>query len=156
MCSVPCASVQKESVLGVLHYPFEAFLKVQSSQCTALHNVPPVRVNRVELQGLRRLSESVRRIVLGKHWDPAAAGKGTTNLAYLFRAHASCNIAFVLEHEKTGSHQSLSFWSASTLSDRAEASTSCTRSPSSSCRQSSIRSRSVPSTTHMSVSVFSK
>jgi hypothetical protein len=44
----PSPSIQKEPVLGVLHYPFEAFLKVQSSQCAALHNVPPVRVNRVE------------------------------------------------------------------------------------------------------------
>lgn len=96
--------------------------------------------------------------MLGKHWDPTAAGEGTTNLAYLLRAHASCHIALVLEHEQTRPHQPLPLSSASTLSSWicVKVFTSCRRSPSSSCRQSSIRSRSVPSTTHMSVSVFSK
>jgi hypothetical protein len=59
----PCASIQKEPILGILHYPFEALLKVQSRQCTALHNVPPMRVNRVESQGLRGLLESVSCLV---------------------------------------------------------------------------------------------
>ena len=71
----PCALVQKQSILRILHYPLEAFLKVQSSQCTALHNVPPVRVNRVESQGLRSLPESVSCFVnigtpLRLAWEP--------------------------------------------------------------------------------------
>jgi hypothetical protein len=150
----PCASIQKEPILGILHYPFEALLKVQSSQCTALHNVPPMRVNRVESQGLRGLLESVSCLV----------NIGTP--PRLAREPQTLRISSELMHPAT----SLLFLNTSRLapinrchSDQSRLRlvvlkpfTSCRRSPSSSCRQSSIRSRSVPSTTHMSVSVFSK
>lgn len=79
-----------------------------------------------------------------------------TYRANIILGHGARNIAFVLEDEQTCSRETLP-WSADTCSIiHVTLHTSSCNSPASSCRQSSIRSRSVASTTQMSVSVFSK
>jgi len=151
----PCASVQKQPILGILHYPFEAFLKVQSSQCTALHNVPPVRVNRVESQGLRGLTESVSCLInIGTPLRLAREPQTLRISSELM--HPATSLLFLKTSRLAPINRCHSGQSPLGLIVLNEAFTSCRRSPSSSCLQSSIRSRSVPSTTHMSVSVFSK
>lgn len=140
-----CRSVEEETVFCVLNHPFKPFLQVQTCHRRARQNLPLVRANRIQLQSLRR-STAI----------PACAC-AISHLTYVLLAHTPGDVALVLEHKQRRSHEALLLHQqyARAGVDMARR-TSWSSSPFSSCRQSSNLSRSVASTTQMSVSVFSK
>ena len=145
-CTLPCpvSLVQEQSCFSILHHPLKAFLQVQTCHGATGHNVPFVCLDRLEAQALWRLA------LIGPTTPCHLRGAYIANFVL---GHGAGNIALVLEDEQACTRETLRCQSRSIHG--VVHTSSCSR-PASSWRQSSIRSRSVASTTQMSVSVFSK
>ena len=128
--SHPSVSVQEQTVLALLNHPFQSFLKVFSCDSTASDNDPLVRMYRVESQSL--------------HKGP-------------FRHMSRCWSAenHTLRTSSSFMPPDTSVLFRNTRSPAPDSLSSSNR-PFSSSRQSSTRTLSVASTTHIRASVFSK
>ena len=128
--SHPSVSVQEQTVLALLHHPFQSFLEVFSCDSTASDDDPLVRMYSVESQCLHK---------------------------YPFRHMSGCWCAegHTLRTSSSLMPPETSVLFRNTRSPAPDSLSSSSR-PFNSSRQSSTRILSVASTTHIKVSVFSK
>jgi hypothetical protein len=141
-------SVEKQSCFGVLYHPFQPFLQVHACHCAARDNVVFVSSDRLESQPLHPLAfywpDNISR-----HPGPRSHTSRTSSSVMA----PGTSLLFL----KTSRLAPERRWNCqSVVEQMAPGQTSSCSNPASSWRQSSIRSRSVASTTQMSVSVFSK
>ena len=137
-------SIQEKSAFCILHHPLQSFLEVRACHRAARHDGPFVRLDSVEPETLHRVIALTTRHL---HVAPRTCRTSSSLIA------PETSLLFLNTSKLAPMSRCMCQWGM--CSSLMPQQTSSSNSPSSSCRQSSIRSRSVASTTQMSVSVFS-
>ena len=137
--------VKEKTILRVLNDPFQAFPEALACNSTALNDGPSMCLDRIQLEPLEKTQYTRQDTGESDH----------SYFPNLLVRHAATNICLIREDKQTGAHQTLS---RSVLLRRGlwKGPTSSSSNPASSSLQSSMRRRSVASTTHIKASVFSK
>lgn len=150
----PPASVQKQPAFCVLHHPLQPFVQPQARHGAARHDGPLVRLDGVQPESLHRvigLATAPRRV---RH-APQNTGPRTCRTSSSLMDPAT-SLLFLNTSRLAPMSRCVCVSNRLPSQPRRTRPTSSKSNPSSSCRQSSMRSRSVASTTQISVSVFSK